>query len=56
MTGQEERQEMARWLTVTRLANGIVQQARKAAGSPERAKEILPDLKYLLAELEKAAK
>lgn len=56
MTEQEERQEMARRVTIVRLANGIVQEAKRAAGNPRKAKEILPGLKYLVAELEKAAK
>lgn len=56
MSIDEERKAMERRVTVTRLANGIVRQAKKAAGNPEKAKEVLPDIKYLVSELEKAAK
>ncbi len=49
-------QDMARRVTITRLANCISQQVRKVARDPEKAKEVLPNLKYLVAELEKAAK
>lgn len=47
---------MQRRVTVCRLANGISQLARKVAGDPELAAELLPQLKALVRQLEEAGK
>lgn len=52
MNEQDERKAMARRVAIVRLANNIMQHARKIAQDPGRIAELLPELKKLVQQLE----